>query len=320
MENNQLTPSKSTPSKSTSKQSIYEQSITENTNHPTQSSWALVAGILVFILAIIIWKYFLSEDEILSPPIDVVPPVESPIPLDVVDVAEESPVIEPQIEMPPETEVDLVEPVVLPPLNESDTWIQEQLSALTWRTELLKLVINDDMVRRFVVFTDNFSQGLLAYNFSPLVKPSSSFSVLPNQQASLPNDEVWEWDVKSEQRFSLYIELLKSFDTDKLVNWYIDAKPLINKAYAELGYGENEFSDTLEKAIARVLDFEIPKTTPKVIRPSVMYKYQDPTIEALDDSDKLLLRLGRKNVLIIKSVLLEFSEKLAQEEKKEAAK
>jgi hypothetical protein len=43
-----------------------------------------------------------------------------------------------------------------------------------------------------------------------------------------------------------------------------------------------------------------------------MYKYQDSAIEALDDVDKLLLRLGKENLLIIKSTLLEFSEKLAE--------
>jgi hypothetical protein len=47
-------------------------------------------------------------------------------------------------------------------------------------------------------------------------------------------------------------------------------------------------------------------------RTSVMYKYQDSQLESLDDSDKLLLRIGKENLLIIKSVLLEINEKLAR--------
>ena len=35
-------------------------------------------------------------------------------------------------------------------------------------------------------------------------------------------------------------------------------------------------------------------------------------VEALDDADKLLLRLGKENLLVIKSVLLEINERLAR--------
>ena len=43
-----------------------------------------------------------------------------------------------------------------------------------------------------------------------------------------------------------------------------------------------------------------------------MYKYQDEALESLSDADKLLLRVGKENLLVIKSVLLEFSDKLGR--------
>ena len=43
-----------------------------------------------------------------------------------------------------------------------------------------------------------------------------------------------------------------------------------------------------------------------------MYKYKDESLESLDDAEKLLLRLGKENLLVIKSVLLEINEKLAR--------
>ena len=43
-----------------------------------------------------------------------------------------------------------------------------------------------------------------------------------------------------------------------------------------------------------------------------MYKYKDESLESLDDAEKLLLRLGKENLLVIKSVLLEINEKLAK--------
>jgi hypothetical protein len=44
-----------------------------------------------------------------------------------------------------------------------------------------------------------------------------------------------------------------------------------------------------------------------------MYKFANPQLEALPASDKLLLRLGKDNLLVMKSVLLELHEKLAQQ-------
>jgi len=224
---------------------------------------------------------------------------------------------------PVETEIVQIEPLVeddiaieqpaitLPELDESDAWLKGRLPELTWRNELLTLLINEDMIRRFVVFTDNFSQGLLAYEHSPFIQPKVKFSV---DEQSLNSDEqnVWQWDSATSKRFDLYVDLLRSVDSTTLVNWYFEVKPLVDEAYSELGY-EEDFTYTLQDAITRVLDMELPKSSMALTRTSVMYKYQEPELEALADSDKLLLRIGKENLLIIKSVLLEINEKLTKE-------
>jgi hypothetical protein len=101
-------------------------------------------------------------------------------------------------------------------------------------------------------------------------------------------------------------------DSEMLVQWYVELKPLIDQAYQELGYPDDEFGDVLQDAITKVLDMEIPKTLPELNRPSVMYKYKDESLESLDDAEKLLLRLGKENLLVIKSVMLEINEKFAR--------
>jgi hypothetical protein len=89
-------------------------------------------------------------------------------------------------------------------------------------------------------------------------------------------------------------------------------KPLIDQAYSELGYPDENFTEVLHDAITKVLDMEIPKDSLDLVRPSVMFRYKDAEVEALDDADKLLLRLGKENLLVIKSVLLEINERLAR--------
>ncbi|MBL4942682.1 MAG: DUF3014 domain-containing protein [Colwellia sp.] len=300
------------------------QLLEENTQSGTaKAPWPLIAVIIVVVIAIgIAWQFTgnQAEPEIVKEPI-VTPVVE---PEKVVEIIEPV-IVEPEVEVIEE----VVEPIVnpLPSLDESDEWLKIKLPEITWRKELLTLIIDEDIIRRFVVFTDNFAQGSVAYEHSPFVLPKVKFTPETNsvsyqqtdpKQGSLPNSflgkqNVWQWDESSSRRFSLYVDLLRSMDSETLVQWYLEMKPLIDEAYTELGY-EDDFTNTLQDAITRVLDMELPKSSMALIQPSVMYKFANPQLEALPDTDKLLLRLGKENLLVMKSVLLELHEKLAQQQ------
>jgi hypothetical protein len=282
-----------------------------------KNSGPLIIFIVAFILVVVaLWQFsggktekrpidsselFKQEAEVAAiEPVELQETDEEPVEIEPVPLVEED---KPTVE-------EVV--ITLPTLNESDDWLQAKLPDLTWRNELISLVVTEDIVRRFVVFTDNFSQGQLAYEHSLFVQPKDKFSV-DEQSINVDGEQnVWQWNSKTSKRFDLYVDLLRSVDSTTLVNWYIDMKPLVDEAYSELGY-EEDFTLTLQDAITRVLDMELPKSAMDVTRTSVMYKFQDPQLEALDDSDKLLLRLGKENLLIIKSVLLEINEKLANQ-------
>lgn len=287
----------------------------ENTEQvQKQAPWGVIAVIIIAIVVIVIWQFMSKEPEIVAPAlIEVVQPiVEAPVEEPEILPIEE--VVTPEeVELPASEiqESEVVNP--LPLLDESDSWVQEKLPTLTWRKELLKLIVNDDMIRRFVVFTDNFAQGQLAYEHSPLVKPKNTFNA-NEVKATAESPSSLQWDETSTRRFSLYVDLLRSIDTDTLIQWYTESKPLIDQAYDELGYPDANFTETLQDAIIRILDMEIPKVELELTRPSVMYKFADDELESLDDSDKLLLRLGRENLLVIKSILLEINEKLSRVE------
>ena len=302
---------------------LLEESAQANSN---KASWPLIAFIIVVVIAIgIAWQFTGSKPE--PEPVAVKKPVPAPVvePEPIAEVVIPEPVVEEAVI----EEVIEVEENPLPSLNESDDWLKLKLPEITWRKELLKLIVDEDMIRRFVVFTDNFAQGIVAYEHSPFVLPtikfapendSVNFQSIPqstnqdSSQASLQaKQNVWQWNEASSKRFGLYIDLLRSMDSESLVLWYVEVKPLIDEAYQELGY-EDDFTNTLQDAITRVLDMELPKSSKALIQPSVMYKFANPKLEALPDSDKLLLRLGKDNLLVMKSVLLELHEKLAQQE------
>lgn len=291
-----------------------------------KASWPLITFIIVVIIAIgVAWQFTgdKSEPVVVDEPVLIVE--------EVAEIVEEVPELVIEITEVTVIDEEIIEPVKdpLPLLDNSDDWLKLKLPEITWRKELLKLIIDEDMVRRFVVFTDNFAQGIIAYEHSPFILPNTKFTpeidsvvfqntVQKSEQTSSDTvlsvkQNVWQWNESSSQRFTLYVDLLRSMDSENLVQWYSEIKPLINEAYSELGY-EDDFTNTLQDAITRVLDMELPKSSMALIQPSVMYKFADPELEALPDSEKLLLRLGKDNLLVMKSVLLELHEKLSQQE------
>jgi len=272
-----------------------------------QTPWAIIAIIIAAIFAFIIYYYVIAADDDTANVTASTPTVQTLEPELEIETTPE--LMAPEVLTEPIDEEIITPEIALPTLDESDSWFSTKLPTLTWREELLKLVVTEDMIRRFVVFTDNFSQGTLAYEHTPLVTPKEKFTAVKEQTDS---GIKWQWDEDSASRFSLYVDLLRSMDSEMLVQWYIELKPLIDQAYEELGYPEQDFTEVLHSAITKVLDMEIPKAEPELERPSVMYKYKDESLESLDDAEKLLLRLGKENLLVIKSVMLEINEKLAR--------
>lgn len=280
-------------------------------------------GIVVAVIIVVIvglaffWLNDSTEVEqpvVVEAPVEVVntpPVIEEPAPV-VEKVSPEALPDVPDIMDVPEPEVLEVEESPLPSLAQSDGYLKSQLPELTWRKELLKLVITDDLIRRVVVFTDNFAQGTVAYEHTPFVQPNIKFSAQELTDSNGIGNGQWQWDESTARRFALYIDLLRSIDSEALVAVYTDIKPLINEAYAELGYEDQDFTDVLQEAIVRVLDMELPEQDMTLVRPSVMYEFKDESLESLPESDKLLLRIGRENLLVLKSVLLELSDELSK--------
>lgn len=280
-----------------------------------QAPWFVIAIIIAGVIALAWFFIFSTEEENITPLVNEAETVELTESLadPVINEFDIEPIKDQNTTVVEEEPVEEVS--ILPPLDNSDELVQENLPKLTWRKELLKLFVTDDMIRRAVVFVDNFSQGQLAYSHSPLTLPTDNFFAT---EKTVDNNEIATWllDESSTRRFSLYIDLLRSLDSDALVEFYFEIKPLIDSAYQELGYPEQDFTDILQATITQILDLDFPSEDVELIRPSVMYKFKDESLEKLDDTDKLFLRLGKENILVIKSILLEINEKLSRAENK----
>jgi len=259
--------------------------------------------IIILVVVITVFGYLFLQDEELKP----VATEEVIAQPEVIVPVKTEPISEPvQIEEPVEAEPEIVTPV-LPALDASDDFIVAKVAEISWRKELLSLLLTDDLVRRIVVFTDNFSRGEMAYSHLPLKPLTGKFSVKPS---AVETEDNYQFNESNFTRYEDYIEFLHSFEPEALASNFIQIKPLFEQAFAELGYPEQSFEQVLHLAIDRILDFPVPSEQPKLVQPSVVYKYQKQEFEQLVAADKFLLRLGKENLLQLKAIALSLENQL----------
>ena len=69
----------------------------------------------------------------------------------------------------------------------------------------------------------------------------------------------------------------------------------MEQAFAELGYANRSFHDTLMQAFEVLLSAPIVKGDIELVRPSVFYKFADPDLERALPAHKQLFRMGPEN-------------------------
>jgi len=194
---------------------------------------------------------------------------------------------------------DPVEPINLPSLHESDPFVLQKIAVSTEPA----LFVREDVINNMVVFIDNFSRGELVSNFSPLIKPIETFTVSKQGELLTIDDE-------SYQRYDAYAQAVSKIDVQTFIDFYTQLMPLIDEAYQGIGYPENTFNQTFEKAIDHLLQAPIIRYKLQVEAPSAVYKYHDKNLESLPDTQKLLLRMGPDNLQIVQEKLLEIKNEL----------
>ena len=126
----------------------------------------------------------------------------------------------------------------LPTLNESDAVVVAKMDEYL-SDSVMSLMVTDDVIRRGVVFVDNLAKGKVAKKHTPVVQPEEKFSVNEGDILTInPN---------SYERYTPYVKIFTSMSAAQAVRMYEEYKPLINNAYSEIGYGDDEFNQTLNR-------------------------------------------------------------------------
>lgn len=280
------------------------------TTEPTSSSgmktWAgpLVA---LAVLGGVGW-YFLQPDA----PVPVVTAPVATAPADVVKVPEPADILTAQQE--PEdnisaqaadagldttglpAEQDVAVTTQLPELDQSDAYVQQRLLALPWKAGLASLFANEEMIRRFVVQVDNIAQGRL-------VPEQALLTGLPQDFKAVKKGNQYQLDVVNYTRYQRYLDLLESAPKAQVAALYQQLYPLLQLAYQELGYPEQQFDDRLQQALKVLLSAPEIADGPMLALSSVQYSFADEELEQLSMAHKQMVRLGLVNQQRLKLLL-----------------
>lgn len=194
--------------------------------------------------------------------------------------------------------------IQLPSLNSSDNFVFTELRGLQNGAAVVRLLAEDQIVRKFVVFVENISRGEFPQTGLPY-KPIGVEMPVRNVDENL-----FVMETTAHQRFDQVVDTFVSLDADAAMALYRLMSPLFQQAYAEIGFRDSNFDSTLRTAINNVLRTTEIEGPYQLVKPSVMYLYADASIENLQEVHKQLIRLGPENTEKLKAKLREFLERL----------
>lgn len=229
---------------------------------------------------------------------------EDPFNVPLEELVDEVPVGEIPIEIPEEFVDESIEPIVevveifnepepqvatLPNLNDSDTFLIEELRLIDGGSPILGHLVSDELIRKFVVMVENVSRGEFPEQNLPLLNPAEGMTV-----TELGSD-FYLIDEQSYQRFNGLVASMTNISTETAVEFYRRLQPLFREAFAELALRNSDFNDVLMLAIDNVINARSAPQPQQLIRPNLNYMYANPEIENYSTVEKLLLRLGPEN-------------------------
>lgn len=200
----------------------------------------------------------------------------------------------------PVPEVEEEEVFELPSLQASDPLVRELGGDLSTRAELDDWLLADDLIWRFTISVVNVAEGTSPRHQLLVLAPRSEF------KAQVTEGRITT-DPASFARYDTFVDVFTSLHSRATVRLYERLRPLIDEAYADLGFPDESFDATLTRAIHELLLAPQVQGEAELVPGVVSYEYRDPRLEALSPAQKQLLRMGPRNVARVQNKIRELA-------------
>jgi hypothetical protein len=187
------------------------------------------------------------------------------------------------------------DPITLPPLDASDTLVRTLVQALTESPAVMAWLPTPGLIRNFTVAVANVSEGVTPAKHLKVLRPSAPYRITTR-------DGIVTTDPRSYERYTTIADAIASVDPAGASRLYATLKPRIEEAQRDLGAGDS-FDKTLERAIVTLLSTPTVDGSERLKPKGIGYGYADERLESLTPAQKQLLRMGPRNVRVIKTKL-----------------
>lgn len=249
----------------------------------------IAAAIAAVVAGIVAWNAWHQAPATAPPAVAVPAPVAAtPAPPAIAHPVEDAPLA---------SEATPAEPIAL---DHSDATMRDQLAGLFSGRALPSFLRVDRIIRNIVATVDALPRDSVSPTVLPVNPASGRMAV------AVGADAATTLAAENALRYAPYIDVLKAVDSKVAAAVYLKHYPLFQQAYQELGYPNGYFNDRLVQVIDVLLATPDVQGPIKLEQPKVVYVYADPALEALPAGQKILLRIGHDNAVIVKAKLREF--------------
>ncbi len=165
------------------------------------------------------------------------------------------------------------------------------------------LATADDLVRRWVVVTDNLDHGESPRTMLEPAGPKAPFQVVQRGGKTFVS-------ARSYARYDEFAAAVSSVDVKALAAVYRKLHPALEAAYRALGDPGGSLDAASARALRRIEGAPVVDGEVEVVPDRGLYLFADPKLEELRQVEKHLLRMGPKNERAIQAKARELREAL----------
>ena len=196
----------------------------------------------------------------------------------------------------------LGQPMVLPPLVDSDGLLRDLVSQLSQHPLVTRLLATSGLVRAATLAVVQIGDGKT---------PSVPLRVLrPDTRLQIRGAVTGPIDPASYARWDAATSALTSINPGEAAQVYVNVKDLFDEAYREQGFASGNFDEAIVRAITRLADTPRVTGDPVLLRRAGFYEHDDETLRRIPAVQRQLLLIGPANREKVMTWLRQFADRL----------